>query len=45
MDAYLLSPEALDALQLIWDFIAADSVGAADKVLDEFFDTFEKLAQ
>jgi plasmid stabilization system protein ParE len=45
MDAYLLSPEALDDLQLIWNFIAADSVRAAEKVLDEFFDTFEKLAQ
>jgi plasmid stabilization system protein ParE len=45
MDAYLLSPEALDDLQLIWDFIAADNVRSADKLLDEFFDAFEKLAQ
>lgn len=45
MDAYLLSPEALEDLQSIWDFIASDSVSSADRVLDEFFDAFEKLAQ
>jgi plasmid stabilization system protein ParE len=45
MAAYLLSPEAFEDLQLIWDFIAADNVRSADRVLDELFDTFEKLAQ
>jgi len=45
MDAYLLSPEAFEDLQLISDFIATDNMRAADKVLDEFFDAFEKLAQ
>ena len=45
MDAYLISPEALDDLQSIWDFIASDSVPFADKMLDEFFDAFEKLAR
>jgi plasmid stabilization system protein ParE len=45
MDAYLLSPGALGDLQGIWDFIASDNVGSADRVLDELFDAFEKLAQ
>jgi len=42
---YLLSPEALEDLQGIWDFIAIDSVEAADNVLDELFAAFEGLAQ
>jgi plasmid stabilization system protein ParE len=45
MSAYVLSPEALQDLQIIWDFIATDNANAADKFLDEFFDTFEKLAE
>jgi toxin ParE1/3/4 len=45
MGAYLLSPDALEDLQCIWDFIASDSVRSADKVLDDLFDAFEKLAQ
>ena len=45
MDAYLLSPEALEDLQSIWDFIASDNVRAADRLLDEFFEAFENLAR
>jgi plasmid stabilization system protein ParE len=45
MASYLLSPEALEDLQSIWDFIALDSIEAADTVLDELFDAFESLAQ
>lgn len=45
MSAYVLSPEALQDLQGVWDFIATDSANAADKFLDELFDAFEKLAE
>lgn len=45
MAAYVLSPEALQDVQGIWDFIATDNVSAADKLLDELFDAFEKLAE
>ena len=45
MADYLLSPEALEDLQGIWDFIAIDSFEAADNVLDELFAAFEGLAQ
>ena len=45
MFAYVLSPEALQDLQDIWDFIAADNVTAADKLEDEFFEAFGRLAQ
>lgn len=45
MATYLLSPEAFDDLQSIWDFIAADNAEAADKLMDEFFEVFESLAR
>lgn len=45
MSAYVLSPEALQDLQDTWDFVAFGNVNAADKLLDEFFDAFEKLAR
>lgn len=45
MSAYVLSPEALQDLQDTWDFVAFDNVNAADKLLDEFFNAFEKLAR
>jgi plasmid stabilization system protein ParE len=45
MFPYVLSPDALQDLQDIWDFIALDNVPAADKLEDEFFETFEMLAK
>ncbi len=45
MFPFVLSPEALQDLQDIWDFIAADNVKAADKLEDEFFEAFERLTQ
>jgi len=45
MPNYLLSPEALDDLQNIWDYIAADNVEAADRVIEELFEAFVHLAQ
>jgi plasmid stabilization system protein ParE len=44
MPVYELSPEALDDLQLIQDFIAVDSAEAAERVIDQFFEAFEQLA-
>ena len=44
MPEYALSPEAFNDLQDIWDFIAADNPGAADRVADKLFDAFEQLA-
>lgn len=35
MNAYSFHPDAFADLNDIWDFIAQDSVGAADRVLDE----------
>jgi plasmid stabilization system protein ParE len=45
MFPFVLSPDVLEDLQDIWDFIAADNVSAADKLEDEFFEAFEMLAK
>ena len=45
MFVYVLSPDALQDLQDIWDFVALDNVNAADRLEDEFFNAFEKLAR
>jgi plasmid stabilization system protein ParE len=45
MPEYVLSPDALQDLQVVWDFIASDNVLAADKLEDEFFEAFEMLAE
>jgi len=44
MAEYLLSPDALQDLKDIWDFIRSDSAEAADKVVDALFEAFEGLA-
>jgi plasmid stabilization system protein ParE len=43
--AYVLSPNALQDLQDIWDFISSDNVTAADKLENELFEAFEMLAE
>jgi plasmid stabilization system protein ParE len=40
MFAYVLSPDALQDLQDIWDFVALDNVNAADRLEHEFFEAF-----
>jgi len=45
MPKYTLSPRALKHIQSIWDFIAADSQNAADRIVDELFAAFERLAE
>jgi plasmid stabilization system protein ParE len=43
MPSYELSPEALSDLQLIRDFISVDNVDAAERIIEQFFETFEQL--
>jgi plasmid stabilization system protein ParE len=43
MPTYELSPESLADLENTWDFIAVDNPGAADCVIDELFEAFERL--
>lgn len=45
MASYELSPEALEDLLRIQDFISSDNPRAADLVIDELFSAFEHLAQ
>jgi len=44
MAGYFLSPEAMDDLHGIRDFVALDSPTAADRLIDQFFGAFEQLA-
>ena len=43
MDSYEISPEALDDLVNIQEFIEADNSAAAERLIDEFFRAFEHL--
>jgi plasmid stabilization system protein ParE len=42
---YKLSPEALQDIRDIWEFIAEDSIDAADRVYVELFEAIDGLAQ
>lgn len=43
MSGFALHPEAVDDLNDIWDFIAADSVDGADHIIGEIFDAIRAL--
>jgi plasmid stabilization system protein ParE len=45
MFTFVLSPEALQDLQDVWDYIAADNATAADALEDKFFEAFEQLGR
>jgi plasmid stabilization system protein ParE len=44
MTSYILAPEAVQDLKDIWDYIAAENVDAADRMIDTLFAAFERLA-
>src|SRR3712207_5076331 len=43
MSGFGFHPEALNDLNDVWDFIAADSVDAADRIVEEIFDRIRGL--
>ena len=43
MSGFVLHPEALTDLNEIWEFIAADNPGAADRVLGEIYGAIRAL--
>jgi plasmid stabilization system protein ParE len=43
MDLYEVSPEAVEDLLNIQEFVSADSPAAANRVVEEFFSAFEHL--
>ena len=45
MTRYVLSREAERDLEELWDYIAADNIEAADRLIAKLFDAFECLAQ
>ena len=45
MNAYVLSRDAEQDLDDLWDYIADESVDAADRLLGQLFEAFEELAQ
>jgi plasmid stabilization system protein ParE len=45
MSHYALGTEAALDLEQIWDYIAADSIDAADRWIGKFFDAFEELGK
>ena len=44
MSGFVLHPEALADLEEIWEFIAAENLAAADRVLDEIWEAAQSLA-
>ncbi len=44
MKSFTLSPQAFLDIDEIWEFIAKDDMDAADRVRDEIFEAFGKLA-
>jgi plasmid stabilization system protein ParE len=43
MSGFVLHPEALTDLDDIWEFIAADNVGAADRLVEEIYEAIRAL--
>ena len=44
MSSYAFHPEAFADLEEIWEYIAADNIDAADRVLAEIYSTLSTLA-
>ncbi len=43
MSGFVVHPEALADLDDIWEYIAADNVGAADRLLEEIYEAIRAL--
>jgi antitoxin ParD1/3/4 len=43
MSGFVLHPQAYTDLEEIWEYIAADSLDAADRVREEIYDAIESL--
>jgi len=44
MSGFVLHPQAYTDLEEIWEYIAADSLEAADRVREEIYDALQSLA-
>ena len=45
MSQFVLHPEALEDLEEIWEFIAADNLPAADRFVEEIYEAIHSLAR
>jgi len=45
MSKFVLHPEAYSDLNEIWEHIAADSLDAADRVVDEIYESINSLVR
>jgi toxin ParE1/3/4 len=45
MGRYFLSSLAESDILAIWEYIARDNISAADRLIDRFTETFERIAQ
>jgi plasmid stabilization system protein ParE len=45
MSGFVLHPDALTYLDEIWEYIAADNPGAADRVLGEMYESVRNLVR
>jgi plasmid stabilization system protein ParE len=45
MKGYVLGRDAAGDLEELWNFIAADSIDAADRTIERLFDAFAALAK
>jgi len=45
MNGYVLSRDAERDLEDLWDYIAEENVGAADRLIARLFDAFEELGR
>jgi plasmid stabilization system protein ParE len=43
MSEFVLHPDAVKDLEEIWEYIAADSLDAADRVCEEIYDAIQSL--
>ena len=43
MSGFVLHPQALTDLEEIWEYIASDNLGAADRVLEEIYEAIRLL--
>ena len=45
MSQFVLHPEAVEDLEDIWEFIAADNLPAADRFVEEIYEAIHSLAR
>ncbi len=44
MSSYVLSTQAEQDLAILWEYIAEDSIEAADRLVDRLFEAFDQIA-